>query len=104
MAEGDADLLRFTAEAFLAECPKMLDACLRRALAAGDVRASEIASHTLKGTLRYFGPLPAAETVFALERQAACGDLHNAPALLADIEAAVGAILPCVQDYVATQS
>ncbi len=85
---GDAELLKEIAELFLAESEKTMEE-LRSAIATGDARAVEHASHGLKGAVANFG---AEETVAAaqkLEELGRAGELRDAPAALVTLERAL---------------
>jgi CheY-like chemotaxis protein/HPt (histidine-containing phosphotransfer) domain-containing protein len=74
--EGNHDLLRIASEAFLRECPKLL-ADLEGAIQRRDIRSAKIAAHTLKGSVRYFGPSPAFDLAASLEERAVRGTLDD---------------------------
>jgi HPt (histidine-containing phosphotransfer) domain-containing protein len=75
--DGDVDLLQAVVEAFLEEYPTLL-AELETALHASNCSVVQRASHTIRGTLRLFGNVPAKELAERLEMMGASGSLENA--------------------------
>jgi HPt (histidine-containing phosphotransfer) domain-containing protein len=75
--EGDMELLCDVIHAFLEEYPGLLDE-IARGLDTRDHRAIQRASHTIKGTLRIFGDIPARQTAGELEAMGQSGDLARA--------------------------
>jgi two-component system, sensor histidine kinase and response regulator len=65
--QGNARLLRLVAETAVEEIPR-LGAAIRGALESGDARALRLNSHTLKGSLHYFGNTAAYQRAVELER------------------------------------
>jgi two-component system, sensor histidine kinase and response regulator len=82
---GDRQLLATVVEAALEEIPRLLDE-LRQATANGDTTALRLSAHTLKGSLRYFGRMPAFEQALALEKLGHDHDMSAAAATLALLE------------------
>ncbi len=96
---GDRNLLRDLAEAFLIESPQRV-AEIRRALADGDAVSLRRAAHTIKGSARYFGAAEVYGHADRLEALAKEGDLAPAgsvsDALIAAVEqlkAALGRLI-----------
>ena len=95
---GDPHLLRVIVETALEEVPHLM-AAIRRSVADGDAVKLRLHAHTLKGSLRYFGPIPAFDEVFRLERMAQAGDLTDANRCLAVLEIDVTSTLQALQNY-----
>ncbi len=85
---GNPRLVQVLVEATLAETPNML-AAVRLAIDRGDAPALQLAAHTLKGTLRYFGDTAACQWAVGLEKMAASRDLSDAADSLAKLELAL---------------
>jgi PAS domain S-box-containing protein len=75
--DGDKDLFRTVAEAFLDECPVLVQQ-LRRAIVMEDGEAVQKHSHTLKGSARAVGGLTAATLAEKIEMSARQRDLSLA--------------------------
>ncbi len=95
----DRELLKVVVEAFLDESPRLVSA-IRQALADADPAALRIAAHTLKGSMRCFGGTGAYEHAFRLEKMGQGGNLENAEAAFADLEAEMARLVPALLDYV----
>jgi PAS domain S-box-containing protein len=96
---GDHDLLRAVVQAFLEECPRLLEA-MRRAIAESAGAALRLAAHTLKGSLHHFGAQRAFDCARRLEKIGQDGDWTAAPAALADLEAQTTQLCPVLLQYV----
>ena len=79
--QNKPELLSTVVEAELVELPGLMEA-IRQAVADADAGALRMATHTLKGSLRYFGKTAAFEGVLRLEAMAkeenltdACGNV-----------------------------
>ncbi|MBP88561.1 MAG: hybrid sensor histidine kinase/response regulator [Planctomycetaceae bacterium] len=66
VVQGDQELLREIVEAFLTECPRLLDQ-VRDAITSEDQEVLRRAAHTLKGSMRYFGVTQAFDRAYELE-------------------------------------
>ncbi|NQT16376.1 MAG: response regulator, partial [Planctomycetes bacterium] len=86
---GNRDLLKTLVETVLAELPQMM-AAVREAIARGDAAELNLAAHTLKGSIRYFGSTPAARHAAALEQ---CGQENR----LDDVEPSLSALEEALQ-------
>ena len=75
--DGDYELLQVVIEAFVEEYPMLLSE-LESAIQAGDSVVVQRSSHTIKGTLRLFGNVPAREFAEQLEEMGSTGSLGNA--------------------------
>jgi CheY-like chemotaxis protein len=83
--QGDTQLIKELFDLFKADCPRMIDE-IRKALAARDCKALELAAHSLKGVLGSFAAKPALETALKLERLARAGEWDGAEATFQDLE------------------
>jgi signal transduction histidine kinase/DNA-binding response OmpR family regulator len=86
IVQNDCQLLTEITEAFLEECPKMMQQ-LHRSLAEEDGAAFQRAAHTLKGSLRYFGVSEAFDCAYELECRGRDAQFRDASELLSTIEA-----------------
>jgi HPt (histidine-containing phosphotransfer) domain-containing protein len=75
---GSEDLLVELADALKSELPQLMDSA-REAIDAGDPAGVNSASHSIKGSLTPFAAKLAYDAAWELERNAAEGDLSNAP-------------------------
>jgi HPt (histidine-containing phosphotransfer) domain-containing protein len=79
--DGDAELLRDIAGAFLAHCPELMTE-IGAAAAARDARRLRDAAHSLKGSA-------AVDAAFRLERMGIDGCLDEADAVFAELQARI---------------
>ncbi len=96
--DGDATLVKNVAETARAEIPRLL-AEVARAIAEGNATALRLASHTLKGSVRYFGDTPAFENACRLEKIGQEGKLEGADDLLRLLQAAADDLVRNLSDY-----
>ena len=96
--QNKPELLSTVVEAELVEMPGLMET-IRRAIADADADALRLATHTLKGSLRYFGKTAAFEGVLRLEAMAKEQNLTAAAATLAAIEPAIQRISHALRDY-----
>ena len=75
--DGDFELLKDVVDAFLEEYPTLM-AVLEPAIVARDAAVVQRASHTIKGTLRLFGNVPAKAFAEQLEEMGQSGVLEHA--------------------------
>jgi HPt (histidine-containing phosphotransfer) domain-containing protein len=75
--DGDKDLFRTVAEAFLDECPVLIQQ-LRRAIVTEDAETVHKHAHTLKGSAKTVGGLAAATLAEKIEFSARQRDLSSA--------------------------
>ncbi|MBM4094365.1 MAG: Hpt domain-containing protein [Planctomycetes bacterium] len=97
---GDRQLLRDIAEAFLDESPRLLTE-MRRAIASSDSRALRRAAHSLKGSTGYFGSARASQMAARLQSMAERGELTGAADELAAVEPEVAKLARILVDYLA---
>ncbi len=95
---GDNDLLKAVVEAFLEESPQRLED-IRRALAEKNAEELELAAHTLKSGLRYFGAMKAAKAAESLEYDAANGKMSVADEAFGVLESEIARVWPEMRDY-----
>ncbi len=75
--DGDFELLKDVVDAFLEEYPTLMTE-LEPAILRADLVVVQRASHTIKGTLRLFGNVPAQAFAERLEEMAKLGALNHA--------------------------
>ncbi len=81
----DRDLLRIVTETYLEESPTLL-ARMRQALAQSDGPQLNLAAHSLKGSLRFFGAEPGFQLAYQLELMGRNHDFGHAADTLASLE------------------
>lgn len=86
--DGDVDLLKDVVTAFLDEYPSLL-AELEPAVLANDHAVIRRVSHTIKGTLRLFGDVPAKVLAERLEEMGQTGVLECAPETFLSLRSAL---------------
>ena len=91
--DGDLQLLHGVVEAFLEECPTLLEQ-VRQAVAASDAALLRRSAHTIKGAMRTFGIANAAQAAAELEEMGRMSQLSAAPPVLARLESQLDRILP----------
>jgi len=96
--QGKSQLLSTVVAAELVELPGLMDA-IRQAVADSDASGLRMATHTLKGSLRYFGKTAAFDEVLRLETMGKEGNLADAGASLAALEPAILRMIEALQDY-----
>ena len=94
--DGDCDLLKDIADAFLIECP-MLIAEIERSIAAVDSSGLRRAAHTLKGSIGTFGASVAVARVIELEEAGRVGDLGGVGQSLAGLKREVESLMPSIR-------
>ena len=82
--QGDRELLRIVASAFLDYLPELLGT-LDRSLAAGDLETLQRTAHSLKGSVGNFDHAAAFEAAMRLEHQARAGEADQVAATVAEI-------------------
>ncbi len=91
--DGDQQLLREVIEAFLEECPRMVEEC-EQSIANSDAAVLRRAAHTIKGGLRTFGAEPAMEVAARLEELGRAGELQGSQEVLAALKQQLDQVLP----------
>jgi CheY-like chemotaxis protein len=97
--DGDVDLLRLVAQAFLKEAGDHL-ARLRAALAAGDAATIHRLGHLLKGVLSTFGATASRASAERLETMGRQADLAGAADCLAALEAQLRQVIDLLTAFV----
>jgi two-component system sensor histidine kinase/response regulator len=95
---GDEALGREIIQAFLDDSPGRMSV-IKTAIAQGDARALESASHALKGAVTSLAADPAVDAVRELERIAREGAMADAPAAWRQVEAALGRLVGALRQY-----
>jgi PAS domain S-box-containing protein len=95
---GNSRLLNDIVELALKEIP-MLTAQIRQAVEEGDGNKLRLTAHTLKGSVRYFGPGPAFDHVCRLEEIGSQNRWEDAPALLSALETETVRITDALLDH-----
>jgi CheY-like chemotaxis protein len=98
---GDRQLLLEVVEAFLEECPELLDQA-RAALATADASLLRRSGHTIKGVLRTLGLETSGALAAELEEMGRRSDFSAAPPVLARLEAQLDEILPEAKAFAST--
>ncbi len=96
--KGDPELLKVVVDAVLEEAPRLL-AEMRQAIAAGNAAALRLSAHTLKGSIRYFGPSPAYQRASRLEAMGREGRLENAEEVLTALEGEMAQLTATLLQY-----
>ena len=91
--DGDIQFLAELAELFLQDYPRLVEE-MRHAILQNDHSELERAAHTLKGRLAFFGFNAMRDRLFTLEMMGRERDSVNTKQALAEIESAMGRILP----------
>jgi PAS domain S-box-containing protein len=99
--DGDPELLRDVAEAFLVEAPQLL-AQAEAAFEAKDAAALKAAAHTLKGASSSFGEHPAVGRALAVEKAAKAGDYAAAEGPLRGLRESLRPLLDDLTQLLAT--
>ncbi len=97
--KGDLGLLKSIVQAFVDECPKLMDD-IRQAVAGGQAKALQIAAHTIKGSLRYFGARRAFDLAYKLEELGREGKLEEAREVLSLFEEQMDEVFPRLREFV----
>lgn len=99
--QGDIGLLRDIVTTFLNECPRMLEG-IQQSLDNQRCRELQLAAHTLKGSMRYFGAKQAFDRAYELECQARSGNLESADKTLQRLRAELDCIQPDLRAFAET--
>jgi HPt (histidine-containing phosphotransfer) domain-containing protein len=95
---GDEELARQLVALFIDECARMQDA-VRESIAGGSADAVRRAAHAFKGSVSNFTDGGAMAAAFALEQMGRDDELENAPAVLAQLDREVEALLLGMRVY-----
>jgi HPt (histidine-containing phosphotransfer) domain-containing protein len=96
---GDPEFMAELVNTFLEDAPMLMND-LQAALAAGNAGEVRRIAHGLKSNGMEFGAVKFAELCKTLERNAADGQLADADALLADIEAEFARVKDALEAYI----
>ena len=96
--EGDAALLRDVLEAFLEECPVLMQT-MAEAMVRRDASAMQRAAHMMAGALRMFGIEPAIDDAAQLEEMGRSNQFAHARACYADLKSHIDVLLPAATVY-----
>jgi len=95
---GDRRLLGIIVEAATKEIPRLMTA-IREAVAGENAAELQLATHTLKGAIRYFASGPGFEQVRRLEKMGQDKNLEGAQESLAALEEEVRVLTPALAEY-----
>jgi CheY-like chemotaxis protein len=101
--QGDADLLKVVVEAFLEECPLLMNT-IRQAIDREDPAAVRTSSHSIKGSARYFGAKRVFDQAYEIEKMAARGSLHKADLAADALQGELDLLIPLLDNYVKEQN
>jgi two-component system, sensor histidine kinase and response regulator len=95
---GNRGLLCSIVQTYLQEYPRRLEE-LKRAAGNREAKPLQLAAHSLKGPLRFFGAHRAFGLARQLEDLARNGRLGEAPAALVDLDIALTDLEPLLRDF-----
>ena len=95
---GDEEVLKEVVDAFLSECPQMVES-IRSSISDADTKTLQRAAHTVKGSMRYFGAQAAYELAYELERSGERGVLDGTRQTLSNLERELSRLLPELEQY-----
>jgi PAS domain S-box-containing protein len=96
--KGNQNLLKIVVDTAAVECPKLLDQ-IGQAVEKADTMALKIAAHTLKGSVRYFGPSRAFDLAFELEKMGRDGQIEGANETLEMLKKEMAKFTKALQEY-----
>ncbi|MFV2067979.1 MAG: response regulator [Pirellulales bacterium] len=96
--DGDQELLRQVIEVLLEECPLLLSQ-VRQATEQNDAATLRRAAHTLKGSLRLFGPTSQAELAYELEKLGAEGQLQEGSNLVDELAGQLSRLVAVLEAF-----
>lgn len=96
--KGDLDLLRIVMETYLEESPQLVTA-MRQAIEQADGSRLNMAAHSLKGSLRFFGAEQGFQLAYQLELMGREKEIDKATATLGELEAFLAQLTPRLRDY-----
>jgi CheY-like chemotaxis protein len=99
--QGDKTLLKEMIQAFLDECPGLIDD-IHGAIDRRDGAALRLFAHRLKGSMRYFGATRAFDQAYILETLGRDGDLRSAAEPLAAVRQEIAHLRPALEACVAS--
>ena len=95
---NDSALLKDVVEAFLDECPRLMQQ-LREAIESSNSKVVQRTAHTMRGALRTFGGESAADYATRLEGMGRSGALDDAEISLALLEREIAALMPVLTGF-----
>ncbi len=95
---GDTELLRVVCEAVVEDTPRLLRE-IETAITSGNPKNLRLYAHSLKGSIRYFGPTEAFHLAFELEKMGRGGTVEGAEAIFARVKAEVERLREFLQAY-----
>jgi two-component system sensor histidine kinase/response regulator len=99
--QGDRGLLKELIQAFLEECPGLIDD-IHGAIERSDGNALQLSAHRLKGSMRYFGATRAFDQAYILETLGREGNMQAAAEPLAAVRQEIAVLRPALEACVAT--
>ncbi|MFC1596868.1 PAS domain S-box protein [Planctomycetota bacterium] len=96
--KGDRRLFRVIVDTVLEETPRLLGE-IREAVGRSNAGALQLAAHTLKGSIRYFGQGPAYQQAYRLEEMGRDGDLEHAGDAVVALEGEIAQLNSILLDY-----
>ncbi|MBN2578646.1 MAG: Hpt domain-containing protein [Pirellulales bacterium] len=96
---GDRGLLRSMVRTFLEEYPRRLGE-MQRAVEEQVAKPLQLAAHSLKGPLRFFGAQWAFQLALQVENLARDGRIEDGAAVLAELETALLALEPRWREFI----
>jgi HPt (histidine-containing phosphotransfer) domain-containing protein len=95
---GNYALLQSIVRTYLEEYPRWL-AEMRGAAAEQNSKPLQLAAHSIKSPLRFFGAKRAFELAVRLEDLGRAGRVQESPAILADLEIAISTLEPRLREF-----
>jgi CheY-like chemotaxis protein/HPt (histidine-containing phosphotransfer) domain-containing protein len=96
--KNDRDLLRIVMETFLEESPKLI-AQMRQSLDEGNASQLNMAAHSMKGSLRFFGAEQGFQLAYQLELRGREEDLDKVPPDLEKLEEFLSQLTPSLRAH-----
>ena len=96
--KNDEDLLRIVMETYLEESPRLV-ADMRQAIEQTKGPQLNMAAHSLKGSLRFFGAESGFQLAYQLELMGRDQKFDKADATLDELETLLGKLTPSLRDY-----
>ena len=96
--KGDRDLLRIVMETYLEESPRLV-ADMHQALEKSDGPQLNMAAHSLKGSLRFFGAEKGFQLAYQLELMGRDKEFDKAAATLDQLETFLARLTPSLRDH-----
>jgi len=94
--DRDRELLRDVVEAFLDECPRLMQT-MRRAIDEGDAPALSRAAHVMASAMRTFGIAGAADAAICIEQLGRANQFADAGPFVVELEAQLDLLIPAAK-------